>query len=65
MQEELYRKMYAKLCVSFSEAIDLLQEANNRLYVIALLQKALWDAEEMYIDAENRGILGIDKGQNY
>ena len=49
MNEELYRKMYAKLCVGISEAMDLLETPENCLYVKGLLQKALWDAEELYI----------------
>lgn len=49
MKEELYRKMYAKLCVAVSEAIDLLQESGQGLYVSEELKKALWDAEELYL----------------
>ena len=49
MNEELYRKMYAKLCVGISEALDLLETPENCLYVKGVLQKALWDAEELYI----------------
>ena len=50
MQEDLYRKMYATLCVSISQAIDLLQEPEYRLQATTLLQNALWEAEEMYIN---------------
>ncbi len=53
MQEELYWKMYARLCAGISDAIDLLKEPNNTLYVTCLLQKALNDAEELYLSAEN------------
>ncbi len=49
MNEELYRKMYAKLCAGISEALDLLEKPENSLHAKVLLQKALWDAEELYI----------------
>lgn len=49
MSEELYRKMYVKLCAGISEALDLLEKPENSLYAKVLLQKALWDAEELYI----------------
>ena len=52
MSEELYRKMYARLCVEISTGMDLLKEPHNALYVSGLLQKALSDAEEMYLSAE-------------
>ena len=52
MQEELYWKMYARLCAEISNAIDLLKKPENSLYVSSLLQKALLDAEEMYLSAE-------------
>ena len=64
MKEALYRKMYVKLCVGISEALELLKEPNNSLYAAALLQKALWDAEEIYFDTEDGENLGIDKGRN-
>ncbi len=53
MEKELYWKMYARLCAGISDAIDLLKEPNNTLYVSCLLQKALNDAEELYLSAEN------------
>ena len=53
MEIELYRKMYARLCAGVSDAIDLLKEPNNALYVSALLQKALDDAEELYLSAKD------------
>lgn len=49
MKEELYRKMYARLCIAVSEAIDLLQESGKDLHVSEYLKKALWDAEELYL----------------
>ena len=64
MKEALYRKMYAKLCVGISEALNLLKDPNNSLYAAPLLQKALWEAEELYLNAEDGEILGIDKGRN-
>ena len=51
MEIELYQKMYARLCAGVSDAIDLLKEPNNALYVSALLQKALDEAEELYLNA--------------
>ena len=53
MQEELYRKLYAKLCAGISEAIDLLKIPGKRLYAMAFLQKTLWEAEDMYIQQED------------
>lgn len=53
MQKELYWKMYARLCAGISDAIDLLKDPNNTLYVSCLLQKALNDAEELYLSAED------------
>ena len=52
MTQELYRKLYANLCGEVSEAIDLLKDPGNILYVRSLLQKALWDGEERYIQSE-------------
>ena len=51
MEKDLYWKMYAGLCAGVSDAIDLLKEPNNALYVSALLQKALDEAEELYLNA--------------
>ncbi len=51
MEIELYQKMYARLCAGVSDAIDLLKEPNNALYVSALLQKALDEAEKLYLNA--------------
>ena len=51
--EELYRKMYTKLCVGISETVDLLKDPGNCLYVSGLLQKALYDAEELYMTYED------------
>ena len=53
--------MYSKL---FNTITDVLPHVGNSK-VVEILKQAQIDAEEMYIDAENRGILGIDKGQNY
>lgn len=49
MHEELFRIMYAKLCAGISEALDLLEKPENSLYAKGLLQKTLWEAEELYI----------------
>ncbi len=47
-----YGKMYAVLCGAASEAIDILQEAQDPERAVSVLQKALWDAEELYISGE-------------
>lgn len=47
-----YKKMYAILCGAASEAIDILQETQDPEGAAALLKKALWDAEELYISGE-------------
>ena len=45
-----YAKMYATLCAAASEAIDLIN-AGNTAQAAEDLQKALLDAEELYITA--------------
>ncbi len=54
MTLECYKKMYAKLCAAASDAIDLLDHPNNSLYVKISLEKALLDAEELYLSSEAR-----------
>lgn len=51
---EQYRKMYAILCTAVSEAIDALPYIPETVYARCLLEKALWEAEEVYI-SENEG----------
>ncbi|MBR6825198.1 MAG: hypothetical protein IKM59_01490 [Oscillospiraceae bacterium] len=52
MSEDLYRKMYARLCAGVSDAIDLLKEPNNTLCAMAYLQKILAEAEELYLTGD-------------
>ena len=49
MELELYKKMYACLCVAASECIDLLGSPDQIHRVKSVLQQALWEAEELYI----------------
>ena len=49
MLETLYKEMYSILCSAASQAIDLLQEVDDSAVAVSVLQKALWDAEEIYI----------------
>lgn len=44
-----YKKMYALLCATASDVIDLLKNPENNLLAIGLLQKALNEAEDLYI----------------
>jgi hypothetical protein len=46
-----YAKMYALLCGAASEAIDLI-ESNNPAGAAALLRRALLEAEEFYVGAD-------------
>lgn len=46
-----YRKMYAVVCAAASEALDLLPENAETAAGRAALQKALTEAEELYISA--------------
>ncbi|MBQ9686983.1 MAG: hypothetical protein IJV41_10640 [Oscillospiraceae bacterium] len=45
-----YQKMYALLCAAASEAIDRIDASRPR-EARALLQRALWQAEELYVRA--------------
>lgn len=47
-----YEKMYAVLCAAASDALDALPETAENAAGRALLQAALDEAEELYIDAE-------------
>ena len=44
-----YRKMYYILCHAVSEALDLLPETVDNACGRAILQKALLEAEEVYL----------------
>ncbi len=46
-----YRKMYAILCAAGSEALDLLPATAENRAGREKLQKALYEAEEVYIDS--------------
>lgn len=47
-----YEKMYVVLCAAASDALDALPETEENASRRALLQAALDEAEELYIDAE-------------
>ncbi len=47
-----YQKMYHILCSAASSALDLLAEAAETAQARAVLQNALWEAEELYLSAE-------------
>ncbi len=47
-----YEKMYAALCSSVDGVIEPLRRIPGALYYAELLQKALLDAEEIYLSAE-------------
>ena len=46
---ERYEKMYAILCKGASDALDELPYLPENIYARCLLEKALADAEEIYI----------------
>ena len=46
-----YEKMYAVLCSSVDGVIEPLRRIHGALYYAELLQKALFEAEEIYIDS--------------
>ncbi len=50
--EESYRKMYAILCAAASDALDALPITTDTLRARYLLEKALQDAEEVYLYEE-------------
>lgn len=52
MNQEGYRKMYAILCGAASDAIDALQDPNNRFYARTILEAAMQKAEDIYLDSE-------------
>lgn len=45
-----YQKMYYTLCRAASEALDILPDTVENAPCRAVLQKALLEAEEVYID---------------
>lgn len=45
-----YKKAYHILCSAASHALDLLPETDNNAPVRETLQKALYEAEELYIE---------------
>ena len=45
-----YQKMYALLCGAASDAVDLIEQGEDRK-ASALLREALLKAEDMYIEA--------------
>lgn len=52
METEMHKKMYAILCYAASEALDALESPENTGKAKEILQNALWQAEELYITAE-------------
>ena len=50
-----YRKMYAILCTAGSEALDLLPETAENRAGREKLQKALYEAEEVYVASAEDG----------
>lgn len=57
-------KMYATLCAACSKAIDKIDQ-NDYFAARAQLQKALWDAEEMYIAPDTIRLFAESKGEYY
>ena len=47
-----YKRMYAILCAAASEALDALPEISENAAGRDLLQKALLEAEEVYISVQ-------------
>ena len=45
-----YKKMYAILCSGISEAMDLMERDSHREAYLRL-QKALYDAEDLYVES--------------
>ena len=58
-----YKKMYCILCAATSEALDLLPETEGNQAGRDVLQKALDEAEEIYIaaDGESEGRLSRER----
>lgn len=53
---EDYRKMYHILCTAASDALDLLPDNMENMMGRKLLQDALLEAEEIYLDEEESEI---------
>ncbi len=48
-----YQRMYAKLCAAASDAIDLLSSEDGTIKAKLLLEKALLEAEELYVSNDD------------
>ncbi len=48
-----YKKMYALLCAAASDALDSLPDIPENRSGRELLQRALYEAEDMYLDAQD------------
>ena len=59
-----YKKMYAILCGAIDEVLDDLNRIPFALPSAAKLQKALLDAEDEYVKAENPTVLGFPEGES-
>ncbi len=57
-----YRKMYHILCQAASDALDQLPETPENAAGRSLLQKALLEAEEVYLSA-NEEIVTVQDGK--
>ncbi len=51
---EKMQKMYAVLCAAASEALDLLPDTDENRSARELLQRALYEAEEIYVSEDQR-----------
>ena len=47
-----YQRMYALLCTAASQALDMLPATEENSAGREVLQQALYEAEEMYVSAE-------------
>ena len=46
-----YKKMYTLLCIAVSAALDMLPDTKENARALVLLQSALMEAEDIYIEA--------------
>ena len=50
---ELYKKLYATVCIAADRAIDLLSTPETVLMAKTLLEQALLSAENLYVNASD------------
>ena len=53
-----YARMYAILCAAASRALDLLPETETNAPARELLERSLWEAEELYVTGEEDPRMG-------